>query len=151
MGAGDLSWMFDTDSGRLNHWLALLANVAVLAGLAILIVEIRQTNELTKAQIEQSRTESFLGWRQELALNDHLAPLIVKVDQLYNELYGETYFHYAPVSLEEATARQQRTANILALPGAIGGLRGSNEHSLHYQYRTAGHPDRLSKADLHFG
>jgi len=66
-----------------------LANIGVLVGLAVLIYEIRQTNELTMAQIEQSRSESFLNWRQELALNDHLAPLFAKADQLFVDTYGE--------------------------------------------------------------
>ena len=39
---------------RLNSWIALGANVGVLVGLALLVVEINQNNVLVRAQIEQS-------------------------------------------------------------------------------------------------
>ena len=74
------------DSDRLNNWLTQLANIGVLVGLAVLIVEIRQNNELTLAQIEQSRSESLLQWRDERALNDHVAPIIAKGQRFFLEV-----------------------------------------------------------------
>ena len=75
----------DLDSNQFNRWLTSLANVGVLVGLAVLIVEIRQNNELTMAQIEQSRSESFLEWAQEWVTNDHIAPLRAKMFKLLYE------------------------------------------------------------------
>ncbi len=48
------------NSERLNTWLTLLANFGVIVGLGVLIYEVRQNNELTLAEIEQSRSEALL-------------------------------------------------------------------------------------------
>ena len=92
------------DSGRLNIWLASLANIGVLVGLAVLIMEIRQTNELTMAQIEQSRSEAFVNWSQEVALSDHLAPLMAKVNQQVIDMYGEFDVRVDAAKMQEAMA-----------------------------------------------
>jgi len=72
-------------SDQLSKWLTLLANIGVLAGLAILILEIRQNNEIAMAQIEQSRSESLTQWRRERVLNENVAPLVVKMRALNRE------------------------------------------------------------------
>jgi hypothetical protein len=95
------------DSGRLNIWLTSLANIGVLVGLAVLIMEIRQNNELTMAQIEQMRSEAFVSWKQEVALNDHLAPLLAKAEQLLIDMYGE------PDDSVDAADMQEMVANII--------------------------------------
>jgi hypothetical protein len=84
-----------------------LANIGVLVGLAVLIMEIRQNNELTMAQIEQTRSDAFVSWGQEVVLNDHLAPLLAKADQLVIDMYGE------PDDSVDAAEIQEWTANIL--------------------------------------
>ena len=66
-------------SERLSSWLTLLANFGVIVGLGVLVSEIRQTTELTLAEIEQSRSEALLEWRQDLALSEFSAPLLAKV------------------------------------------------------------------------
>lgn len=91
------------DSNRLNQWLTPLANIGVLLGLAVLIFEIRQNNELTMAQIEQSRSESNLEYLREGATNDHLPVLRAKIDALIDE-YSDTPYH------EMGVAEQQRLA-----------------------------------------
>lgn len=73
------------DPERLNKWIAPLANIGVLLGLAVLIFEIRQNNELTMAQIEQSRSESFVQFQGEIASSDHVAPTLAKIQQLGTE------------------------------------------------------------------
>ena len=105
------------DSGRLNFWLTSLANMGVLVGLAVLIMEIRQNNELTMAQIEQMRSEAFLSWRQEVALNDHLAPLLAKVNQLVSDMYG------GPDDSVDAEGIQVWTANILDVLEPVDQIR----------------------------
>jgi hypothetical protein len=91
----------------MDKWLTPLANIGVLAGLAILIIEVRQTNELTMAQIEQSRSESNLEWLRSGAMNDHLAPLRAKLSRLAEE-YSETPYDQLGV-LE----RQEQAAHVL--------------------------------------
>ena len=93
------------DSGRMNNWLTSLANIGVLVGLAVLIFEIRQNNELTLAQIEQSRSESLLQWRDERALNDHVAPIIAKGQQFMLEVSDKPLNEMS--ALEEQTALEK--------------------------------------------
>jgi hypothetical protein len=107
----DLVQENDLDSNRLSGWLTALANFGVLLGLAVLIFEIRQNNELTMAQIEQSRSEAFLNWRQEEVLNDHLAPLIARFDQLALETYGHSLYY--TLGQMDPAERQEETASIL--------------------------------------
>ena len=64
------------DSDRLNRWLTLGANVGVLIGLALLVVEIRQGNQLALAQIEQTRSDSLLSWRREWVTNDEIVEMV---------------------------------------------------------------------------
>ena len=42
---------------RLNRWLTLAANVGVLLGLVVLIVEVRQNAALTRAAMDQQKTD----------------------------------------------------------------------------------------------
>lgn len=42
---------------RLNHWLTLGANIGVLLGLAVLIVEVRQNASLTRTAMDQQKND----------------------------------------------------------------------------------------------
>ena len=70
------------DTDRLNRWLTLGANLGVLCGLVLLVVEINQNSELTRVQIEQSRSESYVNWRRQIALNDNVASIFAKLDDM---------------------------------------------------------------------
>jgi hypothetical protein len=70
------------DSQKLNTWLSLAANVGVIIGLLLLVVEINQNNQITRVQIEQQRTESAIARQMETASGDHLAPLFAKLQGL---------------------------------------------------------------------
>jgi hypothetical protein len=91
-------------SDQLSKWLTLLANIGVLAGLAILILEIRQNNEIAMAQIEQSRSESLTQWRRERVLNDHVAPLVVKMRALRREYTDKFGRAVRPADYQRLTA-----------------------------------------------
>ena len=49
------------DSDRLNRWLTLGANLGVLVGLVVLIVEIGQNTEMMRAQIVQARADTIMA------------------------------------------------------------------------------------------
>jgi hypothetical protein len=49
--------MITSESDRLNRWLTLGANLGVIVGLLILIVEVRQNADLTRAQMETGRND----------------------------------------------------------------------------------------------
>jgi len=91
-------------SDQLSKWLTLLANIGVLAGLAILILEIRQNNDIAMAQIEQSRSESLTQWRRERVINDHIAPLIVKMRALGREYTDKFGRAVRPADYQRRTA-----------------------------------------------
>ena len=61
-----------------NKWLSLLANVGVVIGLALLIIEIRQNSELVRAQIHQARSDAYVSARQDFADSEFLLPALEK-------------------------------------------------------------------------
>ena len=54
------------DSNRLTRWLTLVANIGVLVGIVLLLIELDQNSDLLKAQIHQARADAHVGHR----LND---------------------------------------------------------------------------------
>ncbi len=64
---------------KLNAWLSLGANVGVVIGLMLLIVEIGQNTEMMRAQINQSRTDTALSEQQAVYTSDHVPALLAKI------------------------------------------------------------------------
>ncbi len=54
---------------NVNRWLTLTANIGVLIGIALLIVEIRQNSELMSAEIHSMRAEGKANRQMDLANN----------------------------------------------------------------------------------
>jgi len=69
------------DTDRLNRWLTLGANVAVLAGIVILAAEISQNTDMMRTQINQSRAEASMSEAQSMYNSDYLPELLVKLRQ----------------------------------------------------------------------
>ena len=57
---------------KLSAWLSLGANLAVLVGLILLIIEIRQNTNMMESQIHQSRTETALSEQQPVFNSDYM-------------------------------------------------------------------------------
>ncbi|MEM7430940.1 MAG: hypothetical protein AAF351_03255 [Pseudomonadota bacterium] len=66
------------DVDKATRWLTLVANIGVLIGLVLLIVELRQNQELTRAQIHQSRTDAWVANIFERADTEYVAPVLMK-------------------------------------------------------------------------
>jgi hypothetical protein len=64
---------------RVNRWLTLVANLGVLIGLFLLVFEIRQNTELTRAQIAMERTNSTREIFSDWANGGELVPIEVKL------------------------------------------------------------------------
>ena len=64
------------DSGRLTRWLTLGANVAVLAGLALVVVELSQNREMMRAQTRHQVAAGIVDLLLVPAGNQQLADLI---------------------------------------------------------------------------
>jgi hypothetical protein len=84
------------DSDRLNRWLTLGANLGVLVGLILLIFEIEQNSDLVRAEIEQSRSESYVAWLRQGAANDQILELFVSMDTLEGS-FGERFKQLEPI------------------------------------------------------
>ena len=51
------------NADNVNKWLTLSANIGVVLGLVLLIVEIGQNTEMMQAQINQMRADSALSYQ----------------------------------------------------------------------------------------
>ena len=89
------------NQNKINGWLTLVANIGVLVGLGLLVFEIKQSNSLALAQIEQTRSESLLQWRREWVTDAYIAPLLTKVDAI---LPGDEFEQMSALDRQKATA-----------------------------------------------
>lgn len=64
---------------RLNSWLSLAANLAVLVGIVFVAVEIAQNTAMVETQIHQSRAEAASAEARSLYNSDLVPALLVKV------------------------------------------------------------------------
>ena len=81
---------------RLNSWLSVGANLGVVAGLVLLIIEIQQNTDMMEAQINQSRTETAISEQQAIYNSEFMPPILLKVqdgEQLSAEEMRR-YHHY---------------------------------------------------------
>jgi hypothetical protein len=69
------------DSNRFNNWLSLLANFGVVAGLAMLVIEINQTNNLAEAEAAQERSDQISQAQKDFAISEHLPGIVVKYQE----------------------------------------------------------------------
>ena len=66
------------NSGKLNNWLSLGANIGVVIGLVLLIIEIGQNTDMMRAQINQARTDTAISEQEELFNSDYLPAILAK-------------------------------------------------------------------------
>jgi len=64
---------------KLNTWLTLGANIGVVVGLVMLIIEIRQNTEMMRAQINQSRTDTAVSEQQAVFNSEHVPAILAKI------------------------------------------------------------------------
>jgi hypothetical protein len=68
------------DIDRLNRWLTLGANVGVLLGIAFLIVELNQTNEMNRGETRNQIASELSELLRDVSNNPQLAELIVRAE-----------------------------------------------------------------------
>ncbi len=66
------------DTGKLSRWLTLGANLAVLASIVFLAIEIQQNTEMTRAQITQSRAETAVSLAEMLFNSEYMPAILEK-------------------------------------------------------------------------
>lgn len=68
--------LMNTDS--VNKWLTLGANLGVVIGLILLLIELDQNRDLVRAQIHQERSDAHVWMKQESADSEFLLPALEK-------------------------------------------------------------------------
>jgi len=79
---------------RVNHWLTLIANFGVLAGIVFLALEIRQNTAATYSATVQSITDSSITGLREFASNSEAALIRMKGDFEHSSLSELESFQY---------------------------------------------------------
>ncbi len=68
------------NADNVNKWLTLSANIGVVIGLMLLLIEIDQNSDLVQAQIHQARSDAHVEFRNELANSELLLPVMLKFE-----------------------------------------------------------------------
>ena len=79
------------DSDRLNRWLTLGANVGVLIGIILLIVELDQNREAIQAQTRSNLSQGIVDHLSLIASNSQLASLRRRIDAGEKATVNEQY------------------------------------------------------------
>ncbi len=67
------------DKNKLNGWLSLAGNLAILIGLMLVVFEIRQNSDLMRAQISMERSTASRQFLVEVANGGDFLPVVVKL------------------------------------------------------------------------
>lgn len=81
-------------SDRLTRWLTIGGNAAVVIGLFLLVYELKQTRELTRAQMRSEISSGIYDLLAMTANNEQLADLMQRADA-GEPLTDAEYFQYA--------------------------------------------------------
>ena len=66
------------NADSVNKWLTLSANIGVVFGLILLLVELDQNSDLVRAQIHQARSDTYVSMTLERANSEFLLPVLQK-------------------------------------------------------------------------
>jgi hypothetical protein len=67
------------DTEKFSRWLTLGANLAVLASIVFLAIEIQQNTEMTRAEITQSRAEAAMSLAESTYNSEFMPDIWVKI------------------------------------------------------------------------
>jgi hypothetical protein len=68
------------NSEALNRWITVGANVGVLIGILLLVFELNQNRELTRAQIRNELSQGVIEFTMAQAENEQLADIILRAE-----------------------------------------------------------------------
>ena len=90
------------DSDRLNQWLSLGANIAVLIGIGLLVIELNQNHDMMRAQTRSEISQHEITLLGLMSGNKELVELLIKAGQ--NSELSEAE-QYRVVTHSESTFR----------------------------------------------
>ena len=67
------------NADNVNKWLTLSANIGVVIGLMLLLVELNQNRDLVRAQIHQDRSDAWVANRFARADSEFVIPVLEKL------------------------------------------------------------------------
>ena len=70
------------NADNVNRWLTLGANIGVVLGLILLLIELDQNSDLVRAQIHQARSDAAVVRLEDQADTEYLAPILNKIQLL---------------------------------------------------------------------
>jgi len=127
------------NADNVNKWLTLSANIGVVLGLVLLIVEIGQNTEMMQAQINQMRADSAMSQQHAYFNSEYLPALRQKIrsgDELSGEEAGRyrSYIH-AFHRIQDNNLWQYNQGYLgdnipRSIEGAVRGFLGGNEFSI---------------------
>lgn len=77
---GHLGWEINLDSERLSRWLTLGANLGVLLGIALLILELQQNRSAMRAETRSAISQGISDQLLQVALDPELSELRFRAD-----------------------------------------------------------------------
>ena len=83
------------DSNQLNRWVTLGANIGVLVGIILLIVELDQNHEAVQAQTRSNLSQGIVDHLSMIASNEQLASLRRRIDAGEEATVDERYQYEA--------------------------------------------------------
>lgn len=86
------------ESDKINRWITLGANIGVIIGLIMLVIEVRHANNLAEASAYRSRGDEIQAALNAVALSSELAEILVKVDtqgvQALSDVENKRFWSY---------------------------------------------------------
>ena len=126
-------------SEKLNSWLSLGANLGVVFGLVLLIVEIGQNTEMMQAQINQMRADSAMNYQYAYFNSDYLPAIRQKIrngDELFDEEVGRYRSYFRAFNRNQDNNLWQYNQGYLedntprSIEGAVRGIVGGSAYSI---------------------
>ena len=105
----------------INRWLTLGANIGVVIGLILLLIELDQNSDLLRAQIHQSRSDAHVGHRLLDVESDKWVAIRMKLEE---NGYPQDISSVDSLTAEELFRYRQRIA-----------ARHTDLDNLHYQFQ----------------
>ena len=92
------------ESDKVNRWLTLGANIGVLVGIILILIELNQNSDLMRAQMTQARGDNIMQTYRDLLLSDGW--LEVRAKQRAAGSIEEWVDSLTPIEYERAWYRQ---------------------------------------------
>jgi len=137
------------NSEKLNSWLTLGANVGVVIGLVLLIVEIRQNSALVRAQIHQARSDNYVAMSVDIADSEYLLPAYQKFAQAGG--WGESAALEALDPVETERIRRYAQGRLAGYDNLFYQYRQGYIDESFYQSRIVSSIKKMSPFWIEFG